>query len=57
MKLRKIYDLDWIVKGDIYEYSDIKSDRKKLKIINNDEYLEKKIEVGLFLVIFILYIV
>lgn len=54
MKLRKIYDLDWIVKGDIY--SD-KSDRKKLKIINNDEYLEKKIEVGLFLVIFILYIV
>lgn len=56
MKLRKIYELDWIVKGDIYEYSD-KSDRKKLKIINNDEYLEKKIEVGLFLVIFILYIV
>lgn len=54
LKLRKIYDLDWIAKGDTYEYSD-KSDRKKPKITNNDEYLEKKIEVGPFSVTFTLH--
>lgn len=54
LKLRKIYDLDWIAKGDTYEYSD-KSDRKKSKITNNDEYLEKKIEVGPFSVTFTLH--
>lgn len=54
LKLRKIYDLDWIAKGDTYEYSD-KSDRKNSKITNNDEYLEKKIEVGPFSVTFTLH--
>lgn len=54
LKLRKIYDLDWIAKGDTYEYSD-KSDRKKSKITNNVEYLEKKIEVGPFSVTFTLH--
>lgn len=54
LKLRKIYDLDWIAKGDTYEYSD-KRDRKKSKITNNDEYLEKKIEVGPFSVTFTLH--
>lgn len=54
LKLRKIYDLDWIAKGDTYEYSD-KSDRKKSKITNNDEYLEKKIEDGPFSVTFTLH--
>lgn len=52
LKLRKIYDLDWIAKGDTYGD---KSDRKKSKITNNDEYLEKKIEVGPFSVTFTLH--
>lgn len=54
LKLRKIYDLDWIAKGDTYEYSD-KSDRKKIKNHKQWWIPRKEDKVGPFSVTFTLH--